>query len=606
MTDRRRFLQTLAGVPPLLAINPVLAAPDPTRVALVIGNAAYRQAPLENPVNDASAMRDLLSTAGFTTDSRLNASRTDLLAAVERFAEAALRSDTRQAIFYYAGHGVQLDWRNYLLPVDAVVQSPTDVRSQCVDLGILLGKLSRLKDKTFVIILDACRDDPFRGAYRPEQKGLSQFDAPVGSLLAYATSPGNVASDGAGKNGLYTENLVRELSNRGAKIEDALKRVRLNVRLRSEGSQIPWETTSLESDVFLFPDGQKKLTEAELERLIEEEMAIWSRLKNSKQANDWIAYLQQYPNGRFAEIAQGRLNRLLAEQRKPPATQATAAATPVTTAVAAAIPTPTASTAGPPTTPSTPVSGPGVKPSSTPSLAPSPAAPSAPALILKPGGDMNLLVQASANPNSAGRFELGRRFTVGDMAEVVQSDILTGVIGKTFSARITRVDEESDRVEMNDGQIVTDLMGNLLRASSGYEFDSPQQLFPGELQIGKKWKAAFKTRAPNGATSNTELDVKVAAFEQITVPAGTFSAFRIEASGWALSFGTQLETKLWVVPGFNFTIRREHMARNRGRYLTTDRTELVSATQQRFGQDCAMMQTGQKTRSLVVRQTCSA
>ena len=219
---------------------------------------------------------------------------------------------------------------------------------------------------------------------------------------------------------------------------------------------------------------------------------------------------------------------------------------------------------------------------------------------------MNLLVQASANPNSAGRFELGRRFTVGDMAEVVQSDILTGVIGKTFSARITRVDEESDRVEMNDGQIVTDLMGNLLRASSGYEFDSPQQLFPGELQIGKKWKAAFKTRAPNGATSNTELDVKVAAFEQITVPAGTFSAFRIEASGWALSFGTQLETKLWVVPGFNFTIRREHMARNRGRYLTTDRTELVSATQQRFGQDCAMMQTGQKTRSLVVRQTCSA
>jgi uncharacterized caspase-like protein len=286
MTNRRQFIKTAAGIPPLLALAPAFAAPDPSRVALIIGNAAYKQAPLENPTNDAAAMRDLFTTAGFTTDSLLNAKRTDLLAAIDRFTTAVQKSETKQALFYYAGHGAQLDWRNYLLPVDIAVKTPDDVKNQCVDLGIILGRLAKLKDKTFIIILDACRDDPFKGAYRPEQKGLSQFDAPVGSLLAYATSPGNVAADGTGKNGLYTEHLVRELSNRSAKIEDALKRVRLNVRLGSNGEQIPWETTSLESDVFIFPDGQKKLSEAELEKLLEAEMEAWARVKNSRKADD--------------------------------------------------------------------------------------------------------------------------------------------------------------------------------------------------------------------------------------------------------------------------------------------------------------------------------
>ncbi len=316
-TTRRRFLQAIATLPPAFALSRGWAAEsDAARLALVIGNSAYRQAPLVNPGNDARAMAALFGEAGFTVDARLNASRVDMLAAIERFGVAIRRPEIRQVVFYYAGHGIQLDWRNYLLPVDAEVDSATQVRQHCIDLNQLLGQFGAAKDKTYIIILDACRNDPFGSAYRPEQKGLSQFDAPVGSLIAYATSPGNVASDGGGKNGLYTENLVRELSRRETRLEDALKRVRLNVRLASHGAQIPWETTSLETDVFLFKAGQKKLSDAELEQELEADVEAWTRIKASRRQEDWVAYLRDFPNGRFAEIAQARLARLLAEAGK--------------------------------------------------------------------------------------------------------------------------------------------------------------------------------------------------------------------------------------------------------------------------------------------------
>jgi hypothetical protein len=301
----------------------------------VIGNSDYRGAALLNPVNDARAMAGLFEQAGFTVDSHLDAKRSDMVAAIERFGAAIRRPETRRVVFYYAGHGAQLDWRNYLLPVDAEVTTADQIKERCVDLGLLLGQLAAAKDRTFIIILDACRNNPFGSAYRPEQKGLSQFDAPVGSLLAYATAPGNVASDGSGKNGLYTENLLREFSQRGARIEDALKRVRLNVRLASHGAQIPWETTSLESDVFLFNGGQAKLSDAELEKQIQADLAEWLRIKSSRKVDDWVGYLRHFPNGRFAEIAQMRLVGMLAETERP-ATVSVAAPTQGNVAISAA------------------------------------------------------------------------------------------------------------------------------------------------------------------------------------------------------------------------------------------------------------------------------
>lgn len=317
MTTRRRFLQALATLPPALTLPRGWAAEsDPARLALVIGNSAYRHAPLANPGNDASAMATLFGEAGFSVDARLDVTRTDMLAAIERFGAAIRRPEIRQVVFYYAGHGVQLEWRNYLLPVDAEADSAAQVRQHCIDLNQLIGQFGAANDKTYIIILDACRNDPFGAAYRPEQNGLSQFDAPVGSLIAYATSPGNVAADGQGRNGLYTENLVRELSRRETRLEDALKRVRLNVRLASRGAQIPWETTSLESDFFLFQSAHKKLNDAELEKEMEADVDAWTRIKSSRKADDWIGYLRDFPNGRFTEIAQMRLVRLLAETEK--------------------------------------------------------------------------------------------------------------------------------------------------------------------------------------------------------------------------------------------------------------------------------------------------
>ena len=130
MTTRRGFLQALAAMPPALAMRKAWTADaDPSRLALVIGNSAYRDAPLANPGNDASAMAGLFGQAGFTVDARLNATRNDMLAAIERFGSAIRRPEIKLAVFYYAGHGVQLDWRNYLLPVDAEVTSADQARS---------------------------------------------------------------------------------------------------------------------------------------------------------------------------------------------------------------------------------------------------------------------------------------------------------------------------------------------------------------------------------------------------------------------------------------------------------------------------------------------
>ncbi len=651
MTSRRSFIKVVAALPPALCLRPAWAAaagtPDPSRLALVIGNSSYRDAPLVNPANDARAIAGLFAQAGFTVDSRLDANRSDMMAAIERFGIAAKRADTRLVVFYYAGHGAQLDWRNYLLPVDAVVQKQEDMKQRCVDLSLLLGQLSAAKDKTFVIILDACRNNPFGSAYRPEQKGLSQFDAPVGSLLAYATAPGNVASDGDGQNGLYTENLVRELSQRGTRIEDALKRVRLNVRLASHGAQIPWETTSLEGDVFIFNEGQKKLSESDLEKLVEADVSEWARIKSSKKIDDWVGYLRTFPNGRFAEIAQMRLARLLAEdeklmaekrqreeqkareeqqrleqqriererlriaeeqrlaaERKQLAEQQArelqrrqaeqknlearrrmeqeALAREQQERIAAErlvaerqrLEDDQRRLEGEKLTEARAKTAAAAK-----SAAPQAAAPTgAPSIEIRAGLAVPQLMAPSANPYSAGRYPLNRIYTVGDEATIRLSDILTGLEERTDTARVTRVDYEADRVEYNNGFTITDLMGNALKLGPA-EYDTPVQFFPAEFQIGKKWTAAFRL-TQNGVTTNAYYDVEIVKRETISVPAGKFDTFRIEGNGWNNTVSSRLEYKAWVVPGLIVSVKSELMVSNRGRFIRTERRELVALRQQ--------------------------
>ena len=281
------------------------------KVALVVGNGAYQHvAKLRNAVNDARAMSAALKESRFEVTTLTDATRTEMLAAVQQHLRT-LEARKCVGLVYFATHGLQLSWRNYLLPIDAAIARPEDVAPRCVDVGTVADGIKRAGNPMNVIILDACRENPFA----TEQKGLSQMDAPTGTLLAYATAPGNMADDGEGANGLYTEHLLREMRVRDAKIEDVFKRVRLGVRRASRGTQVPWESTSLEEDFYFLPPEQlRKLSEAEEQRLYAEELAAFEQARAASDPVLLERYLRRYPSGRFAELAQLFLDRVLAAQ----------------------------------------------------------------------------------------------------------------------------------------------------------------------------------------------------------------------------------------------------------------------------------------------------
>ncbi|MBL8381023.1 MAG: caspase family protein [Burkholderiales bacterium] len=283
------------------------------KIALVIGNAAYRQAPLKNPANDAKGMAEALNGAGFEVTVRLDAGRAAMQAAVDAYVKQ-LAERKCVGLFYFAGHGIQINWKNYLLPADAQVASNEDVERQGIEVNAMAAGLARAGNALNLIILDACRDAPFGEARKPEQKGLSQMDAPRSTLLAYATAPGNVASDGEGANGLYTESLLREMKVADAKVEDVFKRVRLNVRRRSGGAQIPWESTSLEDDFWFVPPANlAPPTDRERAARFAEELKLWERVEAANTPEPFEDYLRRYPSGNFNELAQFRLDRVLAQ-----------------------------------------------------------------------------------------------------------------------------------------------------------------------------------------------------------------------------------------------------------------------------------------------------
>jgi TPR repeat protein len=216
------------------------------RLALVIGNGAYLKSPLRNPVNDARAMGGTLQSLGFEVVLRENVSYKDMRRTIIEFG-ARLR-EGGVGVFYYAGHGVQVSGRNYMMPVDAVIEGEAEVSVEAVDVDYVLSRMETARNRLNIVILDACRDDPFSRSFRSPVKGLASIDAPIGTLIAYATAPGRVANDGEGPNGLYTSELLKEMKTPGLKIEDMFKRVRHSVSQRTKGQQVPWEASSLVGD----------------------------------------------------------------------------------------------------------------------------------------------------------------------------------------------------------------------------------------------------------------------------------------------------------------------------------------------------------------------
>jgi uncharacterized caspase-like protein len=713
---RRRMLQGMLGAGALaLAVRDAAAQPRglglaaeadavpqgsgtglvrATKQALVMGNSRYKLAPLKNPVNDANGMAEALKGAGFGVTVALELNQSAMQDAIQAYTDSLARTKSI-GLFYFAGHGAQLAWRNYLIPVDAEIGDIHELRERGVDVNSLIEGIRKAGNPMNMIILDACRDNPFGSVRRLDQKGLSQLDAPPGTLLAYATAPGNTAIDGEGAHGLYTEHLLKEVRVPEAKVEDVFKRVRLGVRRRSNGLQIPWESTSLEEDFYFVPpralsaradeeaererkqemallekrraeeeaerkrkqeqavrearlaaeeaerkrkqelalleqqriaeeaerktkqalalkeaqrvaeeaerkrreeqalrearlaeeeaarkyqqelalrekqraeaEAERKRKEeqalrearlaeeeaarkfkqelalrekqlareeaerrrkqqsvsvakpdaAELERLFDEELAIWEKIKESKAPGPLEDYLRRYPSGRFSELAQLRLDQVLAQL-----------------------------------------------------------------------GEKKIeIVSAPGNPYSKGTVAANTAYKVGDRYVYRQFDLLTKLELKPFTRTVTEITETEVRYGQ-ERRYVTDLLGNQLRFPNGAVW-SPNQIVPTEFAVGKRWNTRFRVITPKGEDTTATLDVRIADRESVTVPAGTFNAFRIEARGWLTgSVGTGLinnawNWKTWYAPDrVRQPVAFEWFNKSRGSYTTrADRSELVEFKQ---------------------------
>jgi uncharacterized caspase-like protein len=221
------------------------------RIALVIGNSDYPNAPLANPVNDARAVADRLAELRFRVVRLENATQDQMYDAIRAFGDQLRGGGV--GLFYYAGHALQVRGRNYLLPARALIEREDEILYRAVDTGQILDKMESARNRVNIVILDACRNNPFGREFRNVTPGLAVVDAPYNTLIAFATAPGAVASDGGGRNGLYTQHLLQSLANPGLSLEDVFKKVRSGVRQDSAGRQVPWENTSLEVDFFFDP-----------------------------------------------------------------------------------------------------------------------------------------------------------------------------------------------------------------------------------------------------------------------------------------------------------------------------------------------------------------
>lgn len=239
-----------------------LAAPAhaETRVALVIGNGAYKNAgALKNPANDARRMSEALGRLGFEVMAFQDLDQAGMKRAVRDFAEKleAAGRDTVGLVFY-AGHGIQLNGANYFIPVNAQIEKEGDVAIESISADDVMVALGNARNRLNIVILDACRNNPFARSFRSASRGLARLDAPVGSMVAFSTAPGQVAADGEGENSPYTSALVDVLAQPGMKIEDVFKRVRERVYETSGGQQVPWESSSILGD-FYFSGGQSSV-----------------------------------------------------------------------------------------------------------------------------------------------------------------------------------------------------------------------------------------------------------------------------------------------------------------------------------------------------------
>ncbi|WP_439817417.1 caspase family protein [Zavarzinia sp. CC-PAN008] len=308
------------------------------RVALVLGNAAYGQAPLANPVNDAKAMAAALERLGFVVILRTDATQLEMRRALRAFAQEIQAGGTA-AVIYYAGHGVQYGGQNYLMPVDARVETEGDIPLEGLGMDVVLDQLVQAGSPVNVIVLDACRNNPFergpgavtrsmapepiRGYGQERGLGLAQITAPRGTLIAYATAPGSTAADGTGEHSHYTGALLEVIETPGLKVEDLFKQVLVKVAEATANAQTPWISSSLSGDFYFAPAVAPDVFGPPLPPMaggagpgpsVDREALFWQSVAQSQDPAELRAYLDRFPDGTFTPLARARLQKLEQEQ----------------------------------------------------------------------------------------------------------------------------------------------------------------------------------------------------------------------------------------------------------------------------------------------------
>jgi uncharacterized caspase-like protein len=533
------------------------------RVALVIGNNAYKDAPLTNPLNDARAMAQALRDAGFQVILRTDSDKRGMLDALREFGDRLRQGGT--GLFYFAGHGMQIKGRNFLIPVGADIQREDEVAYAGVDAQAVLDKMEAAGNANNIMILDACRNNPFARSFRSAQQGLAQMDAPVGTLVAFSTAPGSVASDGQGQNGLYTQHLLQAMRAPGLKLEDVFKQTRANVRRDSQGRQIPWEATSLEGD-FYFSAAAPAAAPAPapaLDRQAIAEEALWDAVKAARTRTEIALYLDRYPNGRFAAQARDRIAALERPQGAP-----TPPAPPASVAAASA----------------TPCIGSGCPP--TPAPIPPAAVAAAPCV------GTGCAPAAAPVATAATRVMNANGYAVGDRWRWQVVDKFRGEVVDNWNTQFSRMLPNGD-MQSAGGSVWDSLGRNKLTvnaASGARNVTAPYNVaWPSDtLQVGQRF--AFENRSEvqpgNGVARTVErkLSGHVVALEKVRVPAGEFEAYRIDYSGGveskAVDGRTWFETlrqTVWYAPGVKNQVAMEWEVRDaRGTLLEQRRVELTS------------------------------
>jgi carboxyl-terminal processing protease len=317
----------------VMALSSAQAEP---RVALVIGNSNYGSdiGKLPNPVNDAALMAQALQQTGFTVIKVTDADQKQMKRAISDFGDKLAQAGPKATgLFFYAGHGVQVEGRNYLVPIGAQIVKEADVDIESVTADDVMKQMDFAANQVNIIILDACRNNPVARSMRSATRGLApmQSDSVRGTFIAYSTSPGQTAADGNGKNSPYSAALASAIVQPGVGIEEMFRDVRGQVMKATGDKQVPWDSSSLTAPFFFKPASAQFSTATAAPPLtnLEADKAVWEAVKDSKQPGDYEAYLSQYPNGTYASLARSRLASLQgvsSAQPAPPKVEQPAAA----------------------------------------------------------------------------------------------------------------------------------------------------------------------------------------------------------------------------------------------------------------------------------------